>query len=69
MSLEEEVSVKIANDPRWKELPYEYAYLCISLGLTFQQSWAGFLNRQSPEQIYFREMEFTEEKIRQWNTI
>ena len=55
MNLEEEVAEKIANDERWKGLPYDYAYISIALGLSYAQAYGGFINRQSPEQVYFAE--------------
>ena len=55
MNLEEEVAMKIGNDERWKTLPYDYTYLSIALGLSYAQAYGGFINRQSPEQVYFSE--------------
>ena len=69
MSLEEEVSRKMNDDPRWGELPYEYAYLSICAGLTFAQAWSGFINRESPEKAMFRDLDFSEEQIRYYNTL
>lgn len=69
MNLEEEVSQKISDDPRWKDLPYEYAFLSICAGLTFAQAWSGFINRQSPEKVMFDDLEFSEEQIRYYNTL
>ena len=69
MDLNQEVSEKIKADERWKNLPYDYAYLSIAAGLTYPQAYAGFLNRLTPEETMFREEGFTEEQIRQWQTI
>ena len=55
MDLNQEVSEKIKADERWKNLPYEYAYLSIAAGLTYPQAYAGFLNRLPPEETMFRE--------------
>ena len=55
MDLSQEVSEKIKADERWKNLPYEYAYLCIAACLTYSQAYSGFLDRLSPEEAMFRE--------------
>lgn len=55
MDLSQEVSEKIKADERWKNLPYEYAYLCIAACLTYPQAYAGFIDRLSPEEAMFRE--------------
>lgn len=69
MSLREEILSKMESDERWKELPYDYAYLSICAGLTFAQAWSGFINRQSPEKTMIREMGFSEDEIRFYNTL
>lgn len=69
MNLGEEVSSKIERNPDWKKLPYEYAVICIALGLTFPQSWDGFRRRMTPEEIMFEVEEFTPEQIENWHKI
>ena len=55
MELAEEVRMKMNSDSHWKELPYEYAYISIALGLSYAQAYNGFTHRQTPEQVYFAE--------------
>lgn len=69
MDLETEVSEKIKADPRWKKIPYEYAYICIALCLTYPQAQYGINHRMQPEEVMFKEERFTEEQIRQWHTL
>lgn len=66
MNLGEEVEQKMAKDPRWRKLPYEYALMCIALTLTYPQAYEGFLHRKSPEEIMFEVEEFTPEQIDEW---
>ena len=69
MSLEEEVSSKIESDPRWKVIPYDYAYKCIALLLTFDDAIYGIRKRLSPEQIMFEREGYDQDKIRQWSEL
>lgn len=54
------------HNPDWKKIPYEYAAICIALGLTATQSIDGFKRRMQPEEIMFEVEEFTDEQIAQW---
>lgn len=66
MNLGTEVELKFQQNPNWKKLPYEYAIICIALGLSFQDSYNGFLRRMSPEEIMFEVDGFTDEDIDRW---
>lgn len=55
--------------PDWKRIPYEYAVMCIALGLTAAQSLSGFKRRMQPEEILFEVEEFSEEQISVWNEL
>ena len=68
-SLEEEVSSKIEADERWKLIPYDYAYKCIALLLTFDDAIYGIRKRLSPEQVMFERENFTPDKIKQWSEL
>lgn len=66
MNLGEEVSLKMESNPDWKKLPYEYAIMCIALGLSPTQAYNGFMRRLQPEEIMFEVDEFTQEDIDRW---
>lgn len=59
----------MAEDERWKLIPYDYAYNCIALLLTFDQAVDGLRNRLSPEQAMFKAEGWDDEKIRYWNDL
>lgn len=69
MNLGTEIEQKFAQNPNWRKLPYEYAVICIALGLSFQQSYDGFKRRMTPEEIMFEVDEFTPEQIEDWYKI
>lgn len=54
------------HNPDWKKIPYEYAVVCIALGLTSSQAIDGFKRRMQPEEIMFEVEGFSEEKIAEW---
>lgn len=56
-------------DPRWKEIPYDYAYICIALLMSFEDAIYGLRNRLSPERAMFERENWDDEKIRQWNDL
>lgn len=66
MNLGEEIDHKMAIEPRWKDLPYEYAVICIALGLTYAQAQDGFDRHMQPEEIMFEVEDFSEEQIEEW---
>ena len=66
MNLGEEVDHKMAIEPRWKDLPYEYAVICIALGLTYAQAQDGFDRHMQPEEIMFEVEDFSDEQIEEW---
>ena len=66
MNLGEEIELKMNAEPRWKELPYEYAVICIALGLTYAQAQDGFDRRMQPEEIMFEAEDFSDEQIEEW---
>lgn len=66
MNLGEEIDHKMAIEPRWRDLPYEYAVICIALGLTYAQAQDGFDRHMQPEEIMFEVEDFSEEQIEEW---
>ena len=66
MNLGEEIGHKMAIEPRWRDLPYEYAVICIALGLTYAQAQDGFDRRMQPEEIMFEVEDFSDEQIEEW---
>lgn len=66
MNLGEEIDHKMSIEPRWKDLPYEYAVICIALGLTYAQAQDGFDRHMQPEEIMFEVEDFSEEQIEEW---
>ena len=66
MNLGEEIDHKMAIEPRWKDLPYEYAVICIALGLTYAQAQDGFDRHMQPEEIMFEVEDFSDEQIEEW---
>jgi len=68
-NLEQEVSSKIESDPRWKFLPYGYAYNCIALLIPFGDALDGFKRMESPEQIMFRLENWDSQRIKEWEAL
>ncbi len=66
MNLGEEIDHKMAIEPRWRDLPYEYAVICIALGLTYAQAQDGFDRHMQPEEIMFEVEDFSDEQIEEW---
>lgn len=66
MNLGEEIDYKMSIEPRWKDLPYEYAVICIALGLTYAQAQDGFDRHMQPEEIMFEVEDFSDEQIEEW---
>ena len=69
LSLEEEVSLKMEQDERWRLIPYDYAYLCIAHLFTFEDALEGIRKHLTPDELFFQREGYTPDKIKEWSDL